>query len=157
MHGRHGYHLVRCVHNILIWWNSFWGNYLILLMMSIPPKFVGWWNCFMDSSNLHGSRTVSSIGFSPLTILSINSRSLCVYEQHQPCLILCIFVDDGIACSVKMDKSAHILSEMKGTFNITKGHPEIYVGLHIMRDRLTKTIHIDQDRYIEKTLVKFSF
>ncbi len=56
-----------------------------------------------------------------------------------------------------MDKTAHILSEMKGTFNITKGHPEIYVGLHIMRDRLTKTIHIDYDRYIEKILVKFGF
>jgi hypothetical protein len=56
-----------------------------------------------------------------------------------------------------MDKTAHIFNEMKGTFNITKGHPEIYVGLHIMRDRLTKTIHIDQDRYIEKILVKFGF
>jgi len=43
---------------------------------------------------------------------------------------------------VKIDKIAHILNEIKGVFNIIKGHLEIYVGLHITRDMFTKTIHI---------------
>ncbi len=43
---------------------------------------------------------------------------------------------------VKIDKIAHIINEMKGMFNITKGHLEIYVGLHITRDIFIKTIHI---------------
>jgi len=43
---------------------------------------------------------------------------------------------------VKIDKIAHILNEIKGMFNIIKGHLEIYVGLHITRDMFTKTIHI---------------
>jgi hypothetical protein len=47
---------------------------------------------------------------------------------------------------VKIDKIAHILNEMKGMFNIIKGHLEIYVGLHITRDIFTKTIHIHHQR-----------
>jgi RNA-binding protein YlmH len=43
---------------------------------------------------------------------------------------------------VKKNKIAHILNEIKGMFNIIKGHLEIYVGLHITRDMFTKTIHI---------------
>ncbi len=43
---------------------------------------------------------------------------------------------------VKIDKIAHILNQIKGLFNIIKGHFEIYVGLHIIRDIFTKTIHI---------------
>jgi len=46
---------------------------------------------------------------------------------------------------------------MKGDFSITEGYPEPYVGLHITRDRFTKTIQIDQQQYIERILVKFGF
>ncbi len=35
-------------------------------------------------------------------------------------MILYIFVDDGIACNVKINKIAHIFGEMKGNFSITK-------------------------------------
>jgi hypothetical protein len=43
---------------------------------------------------------------------------------------------------IKINKIAHIFNEMKGVFNIIKGHLEIYVGLHIIRDIFTKTVHI---------------
>jgi hypothetical protein len=48
------------------------------------------------------------------------------------------------------NKIAHILNQIKGVFNITKGHLEIYVGLHIIRDIFTKTIHIHHQWYIKK-------
>jgi hypothetical protein len=56
--------------------------------------------------------------------------------------ILYIFVNDEIACNIKIDEIVHIINEMKGMFNITKGNLKIPVGLHITKNILTKTIHI---------------
>ena len=35
--------------------------------------------------------------------------------------------------------------------------PEVYVGIHIKRDRLTRTIYIDQELYIQSMLQKYKF
>ena len=74
-----------------------------------------------------------------------------------PRLIITIFVDDGMAIYVKKNYVDTILSYMEKAFKITTRYPEVYVGLHIVRVREQKTIHIDQTRYILSKLKKYGF
>jgi hypothetical protein len=58
----------------------------------------------------------------------------CVYfgvDEHK--LILAIFVDDEIICSISNKRINNILFHMQDAFKIITRHPEIYMGLHIMR------------------------
>ena len=45
---------------------------------------------------------------------------------------------------------------MQGAFEITTRLAEVYVGIHITHDRDLKLIHLDQRRYLERLLKKFS-
>ena len=47
------------------------------------------------------------------------------------------------------------MSYIKGAFCITEGLAEVYVGLHITRDRDQHFIHLDQRRYLERVLKRF--
>jgi hypothetical protein len=68
----------------------------------------------------------------------------CVYfSRASPRLIITLFVDDGMACSVGTDNIQHILSFMSDAFTITTGYPEVYVGLHIVRIREKRILQID--------------
>jgi hypothetical protein len=57
----------------------------------------------------------------------------CVYYSTlDPCLIVTIFVDDGMACNVKEGSIEHILCFMGDGFKITTSYPKVYVELHII-------------------------
>ena len=58
-------------------------------------------------------------------------------------------------CSTFNDSIANILDYMGGTFRITQGLAEVYVGLHITRDCDQGLIHLDQRRYLERVLQRF--
>jgi hypothetical protein len=83
----------------------------------------------------------------------------CVYVNKQdPKLIFCIWVDDDIVCSTYNDSIRDILSYMEKAFKITAGLVEMYVGLHISKDRDQKLIHLDgldQHKYLEHILKQF--
>jgi hypothetical protein len=89
--------------------------------------------------------------------LIVSDADCCVYvNKTDPKLILCIWVDDGIVCSTLHNSIVDILNHMQGAFEITTGLAEVYVGIHITRDRDRKLIHLDQRRYLERLLKKFS-
>lgn len=91
--------------------------------------------------------------------LQSTTADCCVYVSHSdPKLILAIWVDDGIACSPRSEaaKIEHILNFMHGAFKITKGLAEMYVGLHITRDRSKRILTVDQSIYIERVLKRFA-
>jgi hypothetical protein len=82
----------------------------------------------------------------------------CVFVSSSgPTLILAIFVDDGIICSQHTDQIDKVLHQMQDAFKITTATPEIYVGLHINRDLTTKTLQLDQNRYIHKKLEEYGY
>jgi hypothetical protein len=88
--------------------------------------------------------------------LLVSDADYCVYvNKKDPKLIICIWVDDGIVCSTFNDSIVDILNYMQGTFQITKGLAEVYVGLHITRDRDRRLIHLDQRRYLERVIYRF--
>ena len=86
--------------------------------------------------------------------LSPSSTDPCVYtgKYKEVLVILAIFVDDGIICCTEQEHIDTILTHMGKVFSLTHDEPEIYVGLHITRDRPNRTMHIDQSRYIQKML-----
>lgn len=88
--------------------------------------------------------------------LLVSDDDVCVYvNKCDPKLIIAIWVDDGICCSVMYDIIVDILNYMEGPFEITKGLAEIFVGLHNTRDRDQKVIHLDQRRYLDLVLLRF--
>jgi hypothetical protein len=89
--------------------------------------------------------------------LIVSDANCCVYvNKTDPKLILCIWVDDSIVCNTLHNSIVDILNHMQGAFEITTGLAEVYVGIHITRDRDRKLIHLDQRRYFERLLKKFS-
>ena len=79
----------------------------------------------------------------------------CVYYSRQDGIvtIVTIFVDDGLVCSNSSDRIASILKFMSDVFVTKVTDPEVYVGLHLIRDRKQRTISIDQERYIQEKIV----
>ena len=79
----------------------------------------------------------------------------CVYYSHQNGVItiVTIFVDDGLICSNSPTRITSILKYMSDVFVTKVTDPEVYVGLHLTRDRKQKIISIDQARYIQEKIV----
>lgn len=69
-----------------------------------------------------------------------------------------LFVDDGLMISNSSTQMDSVLDFMKDVF-ITKVtlDPEIYVGIHLKRDRSQRLIYIDQELYIKTLLQKYKF
>ena len=89
--------------------------------------------------------------------LIVSDADCCIYvNKLDPKLILCIWVDDGMVCSTFNDSIIEILHCMEGAFQITQGLAEVYVGLHITRDRERGLIHIDQHQYLKQVLRRFN-
>lgn len=88
--------------------------------------------------------------------LKASRADCCVYVSHSsPKLIIAIWVDDGIVCSTHSNAIESILGFMDGAFRITKGLAELYVGLHIMRDRHRRVLTLDLSKYVERVLKRF--
>ena len=79
----------------------------------------------------------------------------CVYYSHQVGVItiVTIFVDDGLICSNDLARITSILKYMSDVFVTKISDLEVYVGLHLTRDRKQRTISIDQERYIHDKIV----
>lgn len=92
--------------------------------------------------------------------LTQSSADNCVYfSDHNGCrLLIMLFVDDGLMISNNPSQMDSILTFMKDVF-ITKVtmNPELYVGIHLKRDRQQQLIYIDQELYISSMLQKYNF
>ena len=84
----------------------------------------------------------------------------CVYfsDHDGRRLLIMLFVDDGLMISNNPVQMDSVLAFMKDVF-ITKVtmDPELYVGIHIKRDRPHRIIYIDQELYINSLLQKYKF
>ena len=69
----------------------------------------------------------------------------CVYYSRQDGVltIVTIFVDDGLICSNSSARIESILKYMSDVFVTKVTDPEVYVGLHLTRDRNKRLISID--------------
>ena len=79
----------------------------------------------------------------------------CVYYSRQDGVItiVTIFVDDGLICSNSPARIESILKFMSDVFVTKVTDPEVYVGLHLIRDQKQRTISIDQERYIQDKII----
>jgi hypothetical protein len=68
--------------------------------------------------------------------------------------IVCIFVDDSLICSSSKDCMKSILKFMNDVFITKVFEPSVYVGLHIQRNRISRTITIDQAAYIQTKILQ---
>jgi hypothetical protein len=80
----------------------------------------------------------------------------CVYYSatNGVITIVTIFVDDGLICSTNLERIDSILRFMSDVFVTKVFEPEMYIGLHITRDRRNRTITIDQELYIQKKIIE---
>ena len=92
--------------------------------------------------------------------LTQSPADTCVYfSDHSGCrLLIMLFVDDGLMISNNSAQMDKVLAFMKDVF-ITKVtlDPEMYVGIHLQRDRNHHLIYIDQELYIKSMLQKYHF
>jgi hypothetical protein len=79
------------------------------------------------------------------------------FSTSKPLLIVTLFVDDGLACCTSAAKLAEPIKYMELKFEITRSSADLYVGLHIHRDRHYKLVYVNQSIYIKRTLAKFGF
>lgn len=87
-----------------------------------------------------------------------SSADPCVfYSTVQPLLATTIFVDDGLAICSDLSKLDDMVAHLKQQFEITVGSADMYIGLHITRDRFHRAIYLDQARFIETFLAKYGF
>lgn len=75
------------------------------------------------------------------------------YGDHK--IYLALFVDDGLLASSSVVSLNKILSEFKKEFSITVGDASYFVGLQIQRNRVNKTMFVNQSMYLEQTLEKY--
>jgi hypothetical protein len=69
-----------------------------------------------------------------------------------------IFVDDGFVCSEKNSaQKDHMIEKMKEEFEVTTNNANVYVGLHIFRNRAKLKLWIGQALYVSRILKCFGF
>jgi hypothetical protein len=75
----------------------------------------------------------------------------CVYYSRQDGVItiVTIFVDDGLICCNSSARIDSILKFMSDGFVTKATDPEVYVDLHLIRNRKQRIISIDLVRYIQ--------
>jgi hypothetical protein len=72
-------------------------------------------------------------------------------------LIVAIVVDDGLICAPTIARIHHILESMKGVYEVKDTTHEVYVGVHIQRNRRLQQIHIYQTPYILAKIQAFGY
>lgn len=82
----------------------------------------------------------------------------CIFTRDvntEDCMILCLYVDDGLVACKNKELLKVLTSSLKRRFEITYHEPSCYVGIEINRDRKMKTICINQQEYISRMLCRF--
>lgn len=86
------------------------------------------------------------------------SADSCVYfSATPPRLIVTIFVDDGLCCCNVDSRISYVLNSMNGIFETKVNAPDLYIGLHIERDRSARLIYIHQRSYLERIIKEYGF
>lgn len=90
--------------------------------------------------------------------LNPTNSDKCIYVSTSgPCVILALYVDDGLLACESKNLSDSILYGLNKKFKITIGEPDCFVGIEILRDRGRKTISIHQSNYIRRVLDKYGW
>lgn len=82
-------------------------------------------------------------------------RCIFVRKSKNDTVYLGLFVDDGLIASENIETLEHILKKLSETFEITIGDSNFFVGIHIQRKRIEKTLLIHQAAYTKKIIEKF--
>jgi hypothetical protein len=72
-------------------------------------------------------------------------------------ILLAIFVNDGLIASSSRTYTDPILHEMNDVFQIRVDEPDTFIGLHITRNRASKSIFLNQTRYVECFFAKYGY
>lgn len=82
----------------------------------------------------------------------------CVFikkEDNKVCLIMALYVDDGILCTTDKKTMVEMLNKLKSRFLITIMDAECILGIKIERDRVNRTITLSQSYYISRIIDRF--
>lgn len=71
-------------------------------------------------------------------------------------LMIAIYVDDGLACSSSKSLLKEVIAYLKMRFEISIMDPKCFVGLEIQRDRVKRTLTINQGYYISRIIKRFN-
>ncbi|UYV76125.1 hypothetical protein LAZ67_13002672 [Cordylochernes scorpioides] len=82
----------------------------------------------------------------------------CVYTMKckQAYILLAIYVDDCLICSVNKQHLDDIVQYLNSNFEIKTFTADYFLGLQIYRDRTTKMLFLHQASYIERTLEHYN-
>ncbi len=90
--------------------------------------------------------------------LGVSEADLCLYCDHSsPKFMILIFVDDGLGSCTNPSKFMNIISDLEKEFDITFREAGCYVGLRITRDRVNRTLYLDQTRYMFHIVHRFGY
>ena len=90
-------------------------------------------------------------------LIQSTADSCIFYSTSHPCLILALWVDDGLAMYQDKSLLAKMITHLKTKFEVTVGDADVYVGLHITRDLDHRKLYVDQQRYTETLLTRFGY
>ena len=69
--------------------------------------------------------------------------------------ILCLYVDDGLIACNRKETMSSFMGVLETKFEIATSKAKFYIGMEISRDRVAKTIEVNQRGYIIRVLSKF--
>lgn len=80
----------------------------------------------------------------------------CLYYNDNRSLLLIIYVDDGLVASSNNNLLKSLVNYLKQTFDLKTMQCEAYLGFQVTRNRVEKTLFLQQSHYIEKVLDRFN-
>jgi hypothetical protein len=91
--------------------------------------------------------------------LQPNNVNPCVYvNKGHTRMMTTIFVNDKLVCSDKNSgQKDHMIEKMKEEFEVTTNNANVYVGLHIFRNRTKLKLLIGQVMYVSKIFKHLGF
>ena len=85
------------------------------------------------------------------------ANSCIFYLTSHPCLILALWVEDGLTMCQDKSLLAKMITHLKTKFEVTVGDADVYVGLHITRDLAHRKLYIDQQSCTKTMLTIFGY
>ena len=87
-----------------------------------------------------------------------SKADLCLFVHVEREIRLLVYVDDLVAAALDATQLDWFYDKLSTRFK-TKNLGEIskILGVRVTRDRVKRTIELDQEQYLDKTLTKFGF
>ena len=80
----------------------------------------------------------------------------CVYINKDSGVILALWIDDIIMFSSTLTAITTVKNQLRAEFEMKDlGELQYFLGMHVTRDRGSRTIHVDQTNYIQSVLARF--